>query len=321
MQSYLITLVIVVVIIGFLYLNVLYKRTNSYKSQFSDAVKFSELSQASVFDIVNLGSNHPRFGLDFSEIYNVKAMNWALGPQTFEYDYVILKAYSKHLHANSKVLIPICPLKFFLLKKTNEYNLTKYYCCLKPSEIPDFNLSYYIKEHILPLLFHPKQIRRVFKDTPPFIDEKFTTAHQPMNNEELENDASWWIEKCWNREFDIDIQNMQTPSENNKKSIETNIKILGDIIKYCIANDFEPIIIFLPVTSTLRKFLPNSFINDYIYMFVKKAIGNQKVRIFNYLDDIEFQKNDLYLNSFFMNLVGRKLFTKRVVNDISVKNI
>ena len=99
-----------------LFLNKLYKRTNDYHNLFVDTSKFSnDGSLPDNLQLVNLGSNHPKFGFDYDGL-DVKAMNWAVGPQSLEYDFAILRKGYHHLAPDAVVLIPICVLKFFLYR-------------------------------------------------------------------------------------------------------------------------------------------------------------------------------------------------------------
>ena len=88
----LIVIVAVIILVGSIALNALYKSTNAFQNQFIDITKFQNLKDEDRFDIVNLGSNLPKFAFDYSET-GVKGMNWAVGPQTFMYDFVVLKKY------------------------------------------------------------------------------------------------------------------------------------------------------------------------------------------------------------------------------------
>ena len=96
-------------------LNALYKRTNDYRNIFADTEKFrNDASIPNGLQLVNPGSNHPKYGFNYDGL-NVKAMNWAVGPQSLEYDFAILRKECHHLADNAVVLIPICVLKFFYI--------------------------------------------------------------------------------------------------------------------------------------------------------------------------------------------------------------
>ena len=97
------------------FMNALYKRTNDYRNIFADTEKFrNDDNIPNGLQLVNLGSNHPKFGFNYDGL-NVKAMNWAVGPQSLEYDFAILRKECHHLADNAAVLIPICVLIFFYI--------------------------------------------------------------------------------------------------------------------------------------------------------------------------------------------------------------
>jgi hypothetical protein len=68
----------------------------------------------------------------------------------------------------------------------------------------------------------------------------------------------------------------------------------------------------LPVTNELYDLLPESFRNKYVMEPIQKA-NNQNVPVLNYLHDQRFAPHDLYINSWWFNLTGRKFFTKTMI--------
>ena len=83
-KLYMIFFIIVLFIlclVGAFSLNALYKRTNDYRNIFADTNKFRHDDNIpNGLQLVNLGSNHRKFGFNYDGL-NVKAMNWAVGPQ------------------------------------------------------------------------------------------------------------------------------------------------------------------------------------------------------------------------------------------------
>ena len=309
-----VAIIFIVIIIGLIILNALYKRTNAFQNQFIDITKFQSLKDEDCFDIVNLGSNHPKFAFDYSEA-GVKGMNWAVGPQTFMYDFAILKKYKKHLNAGAKVIIPVCPLKFFLLD-TQRNNLVKYYRVFSKHEMPNYDIKQKISEYTLPVFRYPARVKRIIRDVG--TDNKLSLTKNPMNKEQIAKDATFWIEGCWNPEFNIDVANMTSLSKTNQKSIEGNIRILSEMIQYCLDNNLQPILTILPVTKELSSKFPENFIQQNILRYINES-NKHGIPVLNYLKDERFDNPDLYINSFFMNAAGRKYFTKIFINEM--KNI
>lgn len=296
--------------------NAIYKRTNHFNNQFVDVSKYWDMATfPNNLQVINLGSNHPKFGFDYSET-GVQAMNCAVGPQTFEYDFAILRKITSHLAVGAHVLIPVCLLIFFLYRQKNRGTHTKYYTFLEKDSIVDYNKMEQIKLLKFPLIFNPRLLRYVIRDVKK--DTRLKLTENPMKDAAtLCKDADRWID-CWNREFDITLP---TPnlSEENKSDIQQNIRILREMLEYCKIHNFKPIITILPVTDYLSSRFTDEFIQEHILRYINAA-NTVKAPILNYLKDERFTSQELYINSFFMNKNGRKRFTKEIISYINSSN-
>ena len=90
------------------------------------------------------------------------------------------------------------------------------------------------------------------------------------------------------------------------------------MLEYCKMHDFKPIITILPVTDYLSSRFTDDFIKEHILRYINAA-NTIKVPVLNYLKDERFTASELYINSFFMNKKGRKLFTRRVLSDLGIE--
>ena len=293
--------------------NAIYKRTNHFNNQFVDIRKYWDMATfPNNLQVVNLGSNHPKFGLDYSET-DVKAMNCAVGPQTFEYDFAILRKITSHLATGACVLIPVCLLKFFLYRQKSRSTHAKYYTFLAKDDIVGYSKMEQIKFLKFPLIFNPRFLRCVLRDVKK--DTRIELTENPMKDAaSLSKDADRWID-CWNQEFDITLP---TPilSEENKNEIQQNIRILHEMLEYCNMHNFKPIITILPVTDYLSSRFTDKFIQEHILRYINAA-NTVKAPVLNYLNDKRFTASELYINSFFMNKKGRKIITKEIINNIT----
>lgn len=298
-------------------LNALYKRTNSFQNQFVDVRKFSvEGGVGNNLEIVNLGSNHPKFGFDYSEV-DVLGENWAIGPETFEYDYSVLRKNASHLAAGAVVVLPICLLNFFLYRQKSRVIHVKYYSFLEAKDIVGYSRKEKWSNYSFPLFFHPLRVRFLIRDTK--MDNRFLLReNQCKTEEELNKDAEFWIE-CWNREFDIKLP-VPSLSQENRNDILHNINILKDMIGYCLSKGFNPVIVILPVTNNLYSRFTSEFIEQHILKYIADA-NEAEIPVVNYLTDNRFTDPSLYINSFFFNAIGRKEFTKQFVKDLRVQSI
>lgn len=298
-------------------LNALYKRTNAYQNQFVDVRKFSAKGGVgNNLEIVNLGSNHPKFGFDYTGL-DVKGENWAVGPQTLEYDFSILRNNISHLASGAVVVIPICLLKMLLFRQEGRTVHTKYYSFLPPEDIVGYSKFEKFNRYDFPLFFHPRSIRSLIRDIK--NDERLLLDENPLKTEEaLNKDADHWID-CWNKEFDIKLP-IPTLSAENKSDIQKNIQILKEMIEFCLSKGLRPVIAILPVTNYLYSRFTPEFIENHILAYIAEA-NEVKVPVKNYLTDERFTDPSLYINSFFFNTKGRKKFTKQFIEDLRVQSI
>lgn len=301
-----------------LFANRKYKQTNHFQNEFADMEKFVGDQAFNIkiphdLQMVNLGSNHPKFALDYSD-NDIKGMNWAVGPQTLEYDFMILKKFHSFLCDGATVIIPICPLKMFLYKYRSFDNIVKYYAAFDKNIIPDFSEEQYKRKYKYPLLYHPKRLKFLLKDDAE--DQRMRLISNPMSLQQIKEDAKYWVYRCWNPEFDIDITNMKTPSKQNLEEIEANISILRQMIVFCIERGYKPVITYLPVTKYLSDMFPSDFIDTYVKAYVNRAVEDFDVVQYDYFRDPRFQNIDYYINSFFMNRVGAKIFTNIFVKEV-----
>lgn len=309
-------LALIVLGIVILYIaNAIYKRTNHFNNQFVDVRKYWDMTTfPNNLQVVNLGSNHPKFGFDYSET-GINAVNCAVGPQTLEYDFAILRKITPYLTKDAFVIIPICLLKLFLYRQKSRSTHAKYYTFLAKDDIVGYSKMEQIKLLKFPLIFNPRLLRCVLRDVKK--DTRLELTENPMKDAAtLNKDADCWID-CWNREFDITLP---TPnlSEENKSDIQQNIRILREMLEYCKMHNFKPIITILPVTDYLSSRFTDNFIKEHILRYINAA-NTIKVPVLNYLKDERFTASELYINSFFMNKKGRKLFTRRVLSDLGIE--
>ena len=313
-----IILIIILSLIAFAFLlNALYKRTNAYQNQFIDVRKFSiKGGVGDNLEIVNLGSNHPKFGFDYTDL-DVKGENWAVGPQTLEYDFAIMRDNVSHLAPKAVIVIPICLLKMFLYRQEGRTVHTKYYSFLESKDIVGYSQLDKWSNYSFPLLFHPMQLRRLLKDTKK--DNRLSLDVNLCKTEaDLNKDADRWID-IWNKEFDIKLPT-PTLSAENKSDIQKNIQTLKEMIKFCLAKGLRPVIAILPVTNYLYSRFTPEFIENHILAYIAEA-NEVKVPVKNYLTDERFTDPSLYINSFFFNTKGRKKFTKQFIEDLRAQSI
>jgi hypothetical protein len=140
-----------------------------------------------------------------------------------------------------------------------------------------------------------------------------TISEQMMQPLELYNDADKLV-TGWKKQFSI--KDLSEPfNDLYKECFAESVNILKGIISFCLERELKPVIIIPPVTQYLAFYFPPSIREQYIYSFIRQA-NTQNVLFLDYFDDERFWNPQYYLNSFFLNLRGRKIFTNQVLRDL-----
>ena len=308
-----------------LLLNKCVKKTNWYKNLFRHTEQF--VSNAGYrdnlirnYEIVNLGSNPALFAFFYEQ---VNGQNWSTGSQGLDMDFEILKYFHSYLKTGGTVLIPIMPFTSIspYLKNKPAYWDKSYYAkfakILDPcyiERITELNHSKYF--YRFPLLYKPASLLCLLHDVAP--DSRYLISEQPMMAMELEQDANRWIEG-WLKEFDM--KSLDIPlTEEWKKYYDESVTLLRSMISYCLERNYQPVLICPPMTDYLSKKFPQQYRQAYVLDFVRKS-NTANIPFLDYTNCAEFQDPALYFNSFFLNLRGRKLFTRRVMKDVGLVSV
>lgn len=319
----LIAYILMGIIVGTLFFaNKMYLKTNHWNNQFLFEKNF--ISSAGYrdnlcrnLDVVNLGSNPALFGFFYEKN---RGQNWATGSQGFPMDFEILKSYHSYIKEGGYVLIPIMPFSSIsnFLETRPDYWSDNYYMkflkildFVQVKRFPNFRkLQFKIR---YPVFFNPKLIYFIFHDVAE--DKRLLIANQTMQAFELEYDAKCWI-RAWMKEFDVNQYDCFW-GDKFKQYYESGVKILSEMIDFCLYRELKPVIITIPMSSYLAKEFNTEFRKKMITDFVNKA-NIKSVKFLDYMFDERFSNADLFNGSFFLNLEGRKKFTRQVMADLGL---
>jgi hypothetical protein len=298
-----------------IFINSKYKRTNFYKNQFFDVEKFVHLSSCvqadTKFDIINVGSTQPYFAFDYTGL-TITGMNWAVRPQTFEYDFRILQQFHGFLKEQAFVLIPVCPFSFFVYRFSYNSINYKYYTFLEPESVNNYSLKTRRLYIDYPVITAGRNLKRLIRDVPP--DRRLEIDSNPMNSEQMKNDAKRWMD-IWLTQFSLGQIEVFSLSPKNEDAIQKNITILHEMIDFCLERGYRPVIMTLPASKELTGLFPQHFIDEYIQGNIKKA-NPRDVPVLNYWNNERFMASEYFCNAFLFNVKGRKEFTNTAINDL-----
>lgn len=270
------------------------------------------------YDVVNLGSSGGKWAFDYSAASAIKGMNWAQQPQTLIEDYNLLRNFHSILRKGGYVLITIMPFSS-LNKETGMRDALRYLKLDTDEPIQPYKLAEARRYAGLPILFGKPALKalvkhllgRERKPTPPAAPLSDTN---PMSTEQLQANAKSFAEG-WKKQFGIaDFEAPLTPKNQEGRAIR--IKLLREIVDFCTERGYTPIYVIPPVTRHLAAYYTPAFEELYIYSYLKEV--NRDVRLLDYSKNTEWQADDLYFNSFFLNRRGRNLFTRRVLEDLGL---
>lgn len=314
---------LVLLLLAFYIANKMVRHTNWYKNNFVHTHQFDVPTENKSLDIVNLGSNPALFSLFYEDM---RGENWATGSQSPTMDLAILKTYQERLREGGVVLIPIVAFSScspYLDKYKPSWHDDKYYArfakVLGDNDesgrvIPNLARIKRWMKH--PLWYNRNAWRFLIRDCNE--DNRRWETEQKMQLPELERDADRWM-TGWMREFDIKDLNAPLDAKM-EKCHEECARMFADIVDYCKKHNFKPYLLFPPVSWVLAERFSDKTKETYIYSFVRRIQSLTEVQFLDYMADKDFSDTSLYFNSFFLNLRGRKLFTRRVVEDIGLSN-
>lgn len=295
--------------------NALYRQTNAYKDRFADICKFRSVRQLpdASLDLVAIGSNSPKFAFDFRDIRRLRCGNWCVGPSTFQYDCIILRKFGVKLRKGGAVVLSVCPLNFFHHRYHPHSDLYKYYALLDKEEMPDFSYMEYLRHYKYPVLFNPLKAVRIFYDTK--ASGLLELDANPYTRGGVKANADWWIKDIWNAAYQIDIENMKPLSAANEMDIAGSKYWLRQIAGYCKERELELLLVYPPLTAELKAKFSEEFIRRHIKRYVEEALAGISFRAVDYMHDARFHDMKYYINAFFMNRTGARLFTQTFLEE------
>lgn len=321
---------IAIVVVGVLWLatrvlNRLIKRTNWWNNQYVGIRQF--VSNAGYrdniirnYEIVNLGSNPARFAFFYEDVIG---QSWATGSQGQDMDFELLKYFHSYLKRGGTVLIPIMPftaISPYIATRKDYWGpayYSKFYQLLDWDQKRHLPYADEISKYLSsPLSFDKMAWRHIFRDDP--RDTRYEISDQPMMAMELEQDATNWM-KGWFQEFNIrSLDDVLHPQWN--QYYDAAIALNKKIVNYCLERGYKPVFICVPMTRYLSKKFSASVRKYLVSDFVAKC-NEHNIPFLDYTLDDRFVSPDFYFNSFFLNLRGRKLFTRQVLKDLGISKM
>lgn len=223
----------------------------------------------------------------------------AFQPQTISYDARLYKEYKNHLKDGSAVLLTIMPCSFLVNEYEDLKQHERYYSILSKENIYKYSPFLKLKTTIWPIA------RCVFRRKP----------HDAILKQEDPNIASNNMLNGWLKEFGIEKMEDATTDKNCVDTMNKVVNTLSNLITEIIKDGHKPYIILMPVSSSLKKLIPEAYYESCVIKNVNEA-NKDRAEIIDLYHRTTFEPTELYANGYSLNDKGNEL-----LNDVLVKEL
>lgn len=296
-------------------------------------------NQINEVEIANVGSSHGAYDFIYDELTEdgYSCFNFGSVSQTYQYDLALLKEYGGHLDDGCVVFIPVSYFSFNneTVNETEAQALSiKYYHCLSPKNIPDYDLYTDIVTTRLPILSAGKDLLKLVPEFSPSL--KVFAAEGNPDASETDEAAADTPEAHEMNEVSADHSDMPEMDEatvaefanraamrfdrhfNNKETLflpEREEQLLS-LIDYCKKHELTPVLITTPFSSYYNDPVPEDFL-DRFYGTINRIASDTGVNYYDYSHDARFSENLTYFSdSDHLNAEGAAYFMEIISEEV-----
>lgn len=252
--------------------------------KYLDIAKFSTLGiNVSKVRIGNLGSSHGAYDFNYDALtgQGYECFNFANTSQSYDYDYAVLKEYGGYMEKGSVLFIPVSYFSFnneVVNDNEREAMSIRYYHCLSPENIPDYDLYTDIVTHRFPILSAGEDILKLLPKLNLSLTA-FAAENDGIDEEAFANRAR----ERYSRHFD------------NKEEyfMPERIEELYEIIDYCREHEITPVLITTPFSKYYRDLVSEEFLQEFEKV-VTQIANDTGVSYYDYSYDPRFRDNLSY---------------------------
>ncbi len=272
------------------------KNMNLYPAMFSWTLPLCRRSAEKSVTLCNLGSSMGALSFAYSDPAH---RNWGVAPQCISYSLRLLKHLAPALAEGAVVILPVAPFDSCLYEYAEDSANWKYYPLLPPEMITGYTAE------------KAEAIKDYLAANPVPPDPRLTmTENQKKTEAELAADADFWM-NVWHRNFGIEDFSAPFPADylaERKRSVAT----LKEIRQFCLRNGFRFVPVQTPVSAYLREKFSAAMLENYVYSYLREAdVLHLLIDRLDTMPDPAY-----YVDSFFLNLNGRRIFTEQLLQKI-----
>lgn len=293
------------------FLNKSYLKIDDEK--YLDVSKFSTLGiYVQDVQIGNLGSSHGAYDFNYDALTarGYQCFNFGNTSQSYNYDFAVLKEFGNYMTKGSVMFIPVSYFSFnneVVNDTEREAMSLRYYHCLSPKNIPDYDPYIDIVTHKFPILSAGEDILKLF----PNLNLSLIAYAAEDDGIDEEVFASRAQER-YSRHFD------------NKEEyfLPERIEELYEIINYCKEQEITPVLITTPFSKYYRDLVSEEFLNEFESV-ISKISSDTGVSYYDYSYDPRFRGNLAYfMDADHLNDEGAAYFMEILTEEVTeLKNL
>ncbi len=267
-------------------------------------------NQINDVEIANVGSSHGAYDFIYDDWTGegYSCFNFGNVSQTYAYDLALLKEYGEYLDNDCVLFIPVSYFSFNneTVNESEAQALSvKYYHCLSPKNIPDYDPFTDIVTTRFPILSAGEDLLKLLPDS--------LTVHAQEENADTPEMDSAAVAEFANRaaaRFDRHF--------NNKENyfLPEREEQLREVIGYCKERGITPVLITTPFSAYYNNPVPEDFL-DRFHSTVNQIASDTDVNYYDYSHDGRFMENlTLFSDSDHLNDEGAKYFMEILKEEI-----
>ncbi len=280
-------------------------------------------NQINEVEIANVGSSHGAYDFTYDELTEegFSCFNFGSVSQTYQYDLALLQEYGKHLEEGCVLFIPVSYFSFNneTVNETEAQALSvKYYHCLSPKNIPDYDLYTDIVTTRLPVLSAGEDLLKLLPGFSPAL--KVLAAGETPGTEGSDGAAaeSGEMDESAIAEFAKRAAARYDRHFNNKENLflpEREAQLLS-LIDYCKKHGLTPVLITTPFSSYYNAPVSEEFL-DRFYGTINRISSDTGVSYYDYSHDARFGDHLTYFSdSDHLNAEGAKYFMEIIAEEV-----
>lgn len=267
-------------------------------------------NQINEVKIANVGSSHGAYDFTYDGLSGegYSCFNFGNVSQTYAYDLALLKEYGNYLDDGCVLFIPVSYFSFnneTVGASEAQALSVKYYHCLSPKNIPDYDLFTDIVTAKFPILSAGEDILDLLPD-------KLTVFAQEENTDAPEMDeaaVAAFADRAAAR-FDRHFNNKETYFLPEREAQ------LREIIDYCKEHGITPVLITTPFSVYYNAPVPEEFL-DRFYSTINLIASDTGVNYYDYSHDDRFMENlTLFSDSDHLNETGANYFMEILKEEV-----